>query len=128
MAAPGRATTVALGPETAAAVPVRQARVAEATPPHTASAGASPLPQFSTRWIPEYSEEARKAKYSGSVMLSIVVNTDGRADDIKVVRSLGMGLDEKAIEAVGRWRFRPGTKDGVPVRVRAQVEVNFRLL
>ena len=60
---------------------------------------------------PEYSEEARKAKYSGSVMLSIVVNTDGRADDIKVVRSLGMGLDEKAIEAVGRWRFRPGTKE-----------------
>ena len=77
---------------------------------------------------PEYSEEARKAKYSGAVLLSIVVDTDGRADNIKIVRSLGMGLDEKAIEAVERWRFRPGTSNGVPVRVRAQIEVSFRLL
>jgi TonB family protein len=76
---------------------------------------------------PEYSEEARNAKYSGSVMLSIVVNTDGRADDIKIVKSLGMGLDEKAIEAVQRWVFRPGMNNGVPVNVKAQIEVNFRL-
>jgi TonB family protein len=85
-------------------------------------------PSVLSKVDPEYSEEARKAKYSGAVMLSIVVNTDGRADSIKVIKSLGMGLDEKAIEAVERWRFRPGTKDGAPVRVRAQVEVNFRLL
>src|SRR5580704_12350444 len=77
---------------------------------------------------PEYSEEARKAKYSGSVMLSIVVNTDGKAEDIHVVKSLGMGLDEKAMEAVQKWRFKPGMNKGTPVRVRAQVEVNFRLL
>jgi len=77
---------------------------------------------------PEYSEEARKARYSGAVMLSIVVNTDGRAGSISVVRSLGMGLDQKAIEAVQQWRFRPATNKGVPVRVRAQIEVNFRLL
>ena len=77
---------------------------------------------------PEYSEEARKAKYSGSVMLSIVVNTDGKAEQIKVVKSLGMGLDEKAIEAVQKWRFLPGKNKGVPVAVRAQIEVNFRLL
>ena len=85
-------------------------------------------PSVLSKVDPEYSEEARKAKYSGAVMLSIVVNTDGRADSIKVIKSLGMGLDEKAIEAVERWRFRPGTKDGAPVRVRAQIEVNFRLL
>jgi periplasmic protein TonB len=85
-------------------------------------------PSVLRRVDPEYSEEARKAKYSGAVMLSIVVNTDGRADNIRVVKSLGMGLDEKAIEAVERWRFRPGTKDGTPVPVRAQIEVNFRLL
>jgi TonB family protein len=85
-------------------------------------------PSVLSKTDPEYSEEARKAKYSGAVLLSIVVNTDGRPDNIRVVRSLGMGLDEKAIEAVGRWRFRPGTNNGVPVRVRAQVEVNFRLL
>ncbi len=77
---------------------------------------------------PEYSDEARKAKYSGSVMLSIVVDTDGRATDIRIARSLGMGLDEKAIEAVQKWRFKPGTNKGAAVRVRAQVEVNFRLL
>jgi TonB family protein len=77
---------------------------------------------------PEYSEEARKAKYSGSVMLSIVVNTDGKAEQIQVVKSLGMGLDEKAIEAVQKWRFLPGKNKGVPVKVKAQIEVNFRLL
>ncbi len=85
-------------------------------------------PSVLSKVDPEYSEEARKAKYSGAVMLSIVVNTDGHADNITVVKSLGMGLDEKAIEAVERWRFRPGAKDGAPVRVRAQIEVNFRLL
>lgn len=77
---------------------------------------------------PEYSDEARKAKYSGALILSIVVNTDGRAGDIQVVRSLGMGLDEKAIEAIQKWRFKPGTNKGLPVRVRAQIEINFRLL
>ncbi len=85
-------------------------------------------PSVITKVDPEYSEEARKAKYSGSVMLSIVVNTDGKAEQISVVKSLGMGLDEKAIEAVQKWRFKPGTNKGVPVKVRAQIEVNFRLL
>ena len=85
-------------------------------------------PTLLSKVDPEYSEEARKAKYSGAVTLSIVVNTDGTADSIRVVKSLGMGLDEKAIEAVQRWRFKPGTNKGAPVRVRAQVEVNFRLL
>jgi TonB family protein len=85
-------------------------------------------PSVLSKVDPEYSEEARKAKYSGSVMLSIVVNTDGKAEDIKVVKSLGMGLDEKAIEAVQKWRFIPGKNKGVAVKVRAQIEVNFRLL
>jgi len=85
-------------------------------------------PSVLSKVDPEYSEEARKAKYSGSVMLSIVVNTDGKAEQIAVVKSLGMRLDEKAIEAVQKWRFKPGTNKGVPVKVRAQIEVNFRLL
>lgn len=85
-------------------------------------------PEVIDKVDPEYSEEARKAKYSGAVILSIVVNADGWAADIKVVRSLGMGLDEKAVEAVRRWRFRPGMYKGVAVRVRALIEVNFRLL
>ncbi len=77
---------------------------------------------------PEYSEEARKAKYSGTVMLAVIVDTTGKARDIHVVKSLGMGLDEKAIEAVEKWKFKPGMKGGEPVNVRAQIEVNFRLL
>ncbi len=85
-------------------------------------------PQLISKVDPEYSEEARKAKYSGSVTLSIVVNTEGKAEDIKVVKSLGMGLDEKAVEAIRKWRFKPGMKDGVPVKTRAVVNVNFRLL
>lgn len=77
---------------------------------------------------PEYSEEARKAKYSGAVMLTIVVDTEGHAKDIHVSKSLGMGLDEKAIEAVEKWKFKPGMKAGQAVAVRATIEVNFRLL
>jgi protein TonB len=77
---------------------------------------------------PEYSEEARKAKYSGTVLLSVIVDSEGKARDIHVVKSLGMGLDEKAIEAVQKWKFKPGMKGGQAVNVRAQIEVNFRLL
>jgi TonB family protein len=77
---------------------------------------------------PEYSEEARKAKYSGTVLLQLVVDVDGKAKNIKVVKGVGLGLDEKAIEAVQRWKFAPGKKNGQPVPVYATVEVNFRLL
>jgi TonB family protein len=77
---------------------------------------------------PEYSEEARKAKHSGTVVLYIEVTPDGRASNIRVQRSLGLGLDEKAVEAVKKWRFSPGKKDGKPVTVAATIEVNFRLL
>lgn len=77
---------------------------------------------------PEYSEEARKAKYQGTVVLYVVVDEKGMPKDLKVVRALGLGLDEKAIEAVQQWRFRPGYLNGKPVRVAATIEVNFRLL
>jgi protein TonB len=59
---------------------------------------------------PEFSEEARKGKYQGTVLLWVVVGPDGRTHDIRVQRSLGMGLDEKAIEAIRHWRFEPGPK------------------
>src|SRR5580698_2310809 len=77
---------------------------------------------------PEYSEEARKAKYSGTVVLAVIVDAEGHARDIHVVKSLGMGLDEKAIEAVEKWKFKPGMRGGQAVNVRATIEVNFRLL
>jgi periplasmic protein TonB len=77
---------------------------------------------------PEYSEEARKAKFQGTVILYVEVDPTGRAINPKVIRSLGLGLDEKAIEAVRKWKFKPGYKDGKPVTVAATIEVNFRLL
>jgi TonB family protein len=80
------------------------------------------------RGEPGYSEDARLAQLMGTVVLSITVGADGLAHDIKVVRGLGLGLDEKAAEAVGKWTFQPGTKDGQPVPVAAIIEVNFRLL
>ncbi|MGE5113081.1 MAG: energy transducer TonB [Acidobacteriaceae bacterium] len=76
---------------------------------------------------PEYSEEARKAKYQGTVVLWLIVDENGKPRDIKIARSLGMGLDQKAIEAVRRWKFEPAMKDGRPVAVQINVEVNFRL-
>jgi protein TonB len=76
---------------------------------------------------PEYSEEARKAKYQGVVVLWLIVDPNGHPRDIKVARSLGMGLDQKAIEAVRNWKFEPAKKDGQPVAVQINVEVNFRL-
>jgi TonB family protein len=76
---------------------------------------------------PEYSEEARKAKYQGVCVLWLIVGSDGRPRDVKVARSLGMGLDEKAIDAVRKWKFEPAMKDGKPVAVQIMVEVNFHL-
>lgn len=76
---------------------------------------------------PEYSEEARKAKFQGTCVLWVVVGPDGRARDIRVARTLGLGLDEKAIEAVKTWRFEPAMKDNKPVAVQINVEVSFRL-
>jgi TonB family protein len=77
---------------------------------------------------PEYSEEARKAKFQGTVVLAVEVDPSGHAINARVVRSLGLGLDEKAMEAVRQWKFQPGYHDGKPVTVAATIEVNFRLL
>jgi TonB family protein len=76
---------------------------------------------------PEFSEEARKAKYQGVCTLGLIVGTDGRPSNIRVLNSLGMGLDEKAMEAVRNWKFEPAMKDGHPVRVEIAVEVDFHL-
>jgi TonB family protein len=82
------------------------------------------------QWMvePEYSEEARKAKVQGSVVLAIEVDAGGQARIVAVRQSLGLGLDERAIEAVRRWKFRPGLQDGKPVITPAVVTVNFRML
>jgi TonB family protein len=90
--------------------------------------GGVTAPALLSKIEPEYSEEARKAKYQGTVLLYIQVDPTGKAINMRVLHSLGLGLDEKAMEAVKKWKFKPGTKDGKPVTVEAQIEVNFRLL
>ena len=75
----------------------------------------------------EFSEETRKAELQGTLVLWRVVGPDGMTHDIRVQQSLGMGLDEKAIEAIRQWKFDPGRKDGIPVAVQVDVEVNFHL-
>jgi TonB family protein len=77
---------------------------------------------------PEYSDDARQAKYQGTVVIYAVIGTDGLAHDMRVIKGLGLGLDDKAIEAIQRWHFRPGTRNGETVNVAATIEVNFRLL
>jgi periplasmic protein TonB len=77
---------------------------------------------------PEYSEEARKARYQGSVLLAIDVDASGNVSNVRVLTSLGLGLDEKAKEAVLKWRFRPAMAKGRPVTAPAQVKVTFHLL
>lgn len=94
----------------------------------TGTAGGVTAPTLLYKVEPEFSEEARKAKYQGTVILVIEVGEDGKPRSFRIVRGLGLGLDEKAIEAVTRWRFRPAMRNGRPVRVPATIEVNFRLL
>ncbi len=76
----------------------------------------------------EFSDEARRAKYQGVCLISLIVDAQGNPQDPRVIRALGMGLDEKALEAVRKYKFKPAMKDGrIPVPVRITIEVNFRL-
>jgi TonB family protein len=85
----------------------------------------APIPTYQP--VPTYSEEARKAKYQGTAVLWIVVDAKGDVTDCRVVKPLGLGLDEKAVETVRTWKFKPAMRNGVPVPVRVIVEVFFRL-
>ncbi|HSR08519.1 MAG TPA: TonB family protein [Bryobacteraceae bacterium] len=85
-------------------------------------------PRVAYKREPSYSEEARIGRLQGTVTVSLVVGEDGMPRNIRVLKSLGLGLDEKAIEAIGVWRFTPGEKEGKPVPILATIEVNFRLV
>ena len=85
-------------------------------------------PQLIYKVEPEFSEAARKAKYQGTVVLAIEVDAAGHPRNLRVLEQLGLGLDEKAIEAVSQWRFRPGSENGKPIVTSATVEVSFRLM
>lgn len=84
-----------------------------------------PIPIYKPE--PPYSEEARKAKFQGVVVLSIIVDSQGGVNDVRVVKPLGLGLDEKAEETVKTWKFKAALRNGIPVPVRVLVEVTFRL-
>lgn len=85
-------------------------------------------PHLLSKVEPEYTPEARAARLEGAVILRIVIDTDGKPRDARIMRGLGLGLDEKAVAAVGAWQFQPATKEGKPIASEAQIEVNFRLL
>ncbi len=110
-----------------------QTRVPPANPKHSEGAykmggpGLTP-PSVLFKIEPEYSEEARVAKLAGTVVVGAEIGPDGVAHNIHILRPLGVGLDEKAMEAIQQWRFKPGMKDGQPVTVVVNIEVNFRLL
>ena len=76
---------------------------------------------------PEFSEEARKAKFSGNVEVYLIVDEQGNPTHVKVARGVGMGLDEKAVEAVEQYKFKPALQNGKPVKVDLYVDVEFRI-
>jgi protein TonB len=93
---------------------------------HVGGGISAPVPLNSVE--AEFSDEARRAKYSGVCLIQMIVDAHGMPQDPRVVRPLGMGLDQKALEAVRKYRFKPAIKDGrTPVPVMITVEVNFRL-
>ncbi|HLH32690.1 MAG TPA: energy transducer TonB, partial [Terriglobia bacterium] len=95
----------------------------DALPP---GGGVSP-PSVISSVKPQYPDTARNAKLQGTVVVEAIILEDGSLTVSKVVRGLGMGLDESAIDALKQWKFKPGMKDGKPVKVRLNIEVNFNL-
>ena len=89
--------------------------------------GGVSAPQLVFAPDPEFSDEARRAKYQGVCVVSLIVDAQGNPQRVQVVRHLGMGLDEKAVEAVKQYRFKPATMQGKPVPVEVNIEVNFRI-
>ena len=76
---------------------------------------------------PQFSEEARKAKAAGNVVVNLWVDDKGNPTHVRVLRGVGMGLDEKAVEAVKQYRFKPALENGKPVTVEMNIEVNFQI-
>jgi TonB family protein len=126
-----KVTTSGPGTEGQAREPGRAAPLPRTGPPppgvFRVGGGVTP-PHLLSKTEPSYTEEARAARIQGTVLVYVVVGPDGVPQRMRVLRSLDPGLDQKAMEAVGTWKFAPGMKDGKPVSVEAQIEVNFRLL
>jgi TonB family protein len=89
--------------------------------------GGVAAPQLVSAPDPEFSDEARRTNFQGVCVVSLIVDAQGNPQRVQVVRHLGMGLDEKAVEAVKQYRFKPATLQGKPVPVEVNIEVNFRI-
>ena len=89
--------------------------------------GGVSAPQVIYQVEPEFSEEARKAKVAGNVLVNLWVDTNGLPSHVHVIRGVGMGLDEKAVEAVKQYKFKPAMENGKPVLVELNIEVNFQI-
>jgi protein TonB len=89
--------------------------------------GGVAAPQLISSVDPEFSDEARRAKFQGVCVVSLVVDAQGNPQRVQVVRHLGMGLDQKAVAAVRQYKFKPATLQGRPVPVEVNIEVNFRI-
>src|SRR5215831_531489 len=79
-------------------------------------------PTIAFKVDPQYSDQARKAGIQGTVVMQAVIEKDGSVQILRIIRGIGFGLDENAVEALRQWRFRPATRDGVPVRVALNIE------
>ena len=118
----------------ASASEIRKAQVAQLSPKRQPADQASKVgngvaaPVLLHKIEPSYSFEARAAKAQGTVVLIVVIGTDGTASDVQLSKSVGYGLDEQALKAITQWTFKPGTRAGMAVPVQASIEVNFRLL
>jgi TonB family protein len=118
----------------ASASEIRKAHVAHLSPKRQTADQASRVgsgvaaPKLLHKIEPSYSIEARAAKVQGTVVLFVVIGTDGAASDVQLRKGVGYGLDEQALNAVTQWAFQPGMRDGMAVPVQASIEVNFRLL
>ena len=89
--------------------------------------GGVSAPQLIYQVEPEFSEEARKAKVAGNVLVTLIVDATGHPQRVRVLRGIGMGLDEKAIEAVKQYRFKPAMEGNKPVPVEVNIDVNFQI-
>jgi TonB family protein len=118
----------------ASASEIRKAHVAQLSPKPRTTAEASKVgngvtsPTLLHKIEPSYSFEARALKAQGTVVLTVVIGTDGKAGDVQLSQGVGFGLDEQALGAVTQWTFKPGTRNGMAVPVQASIQVNFRLL
>jgi protein TonB len=94
--------------------------------PYRPGSGVTP-PRILREVKPDYTDDARRRGLEGEVVLEIVVRSDGRVGNIRIVQGVGGGLDQRAVDAVRQWKFAPGERQGTPVDVLVEVAVEFRL-